>query len=202
MTYPSYAERPPKLIAGALALDFLNTVEWRGDPDRDGERLVNYGELVLWSLAAGTIDPAAARALTAQAKRDPGDAARALDLALNLRSELNVAFGFAAKGARRSPLLDGLLRALPAIGQLAHGRNGTTWATGRPPDLRLPLAPVAISAASLLVAKQRAHAKSCGDTRCGWVFLDETPRQTRVWCSMEDCGNRAKARAHYARRQS
>lgn len=201
MPNPSYAERPPKLIAGSLALDFLNTVEWRGDPGADGERLVSYGELLLWSLAAGTIDTATAKTLTAQAKRDPAGAARAFDLALTLRAELDAAFGFAGKVARQSPLLDGLLRDLAAIGHLAHRQGSTTWTTARPPDLRLPLAPVAISAASLLVAKQRAQAKSCGDARCGWVFLDETPRQTRVWCSMEDCGNRAKARAHYARRQ-
>jgi len=202
MPNPSYADRPPKLIAGALALDFLNTVEWRGDPGAEGERLVDHGELVLWSLAAGTIDAAAAKALTVQARRDPDGAARALDLALALRSELDAAFGFAAKASRRLPLLDGLLRDAPAIGHLAHRQGRSIWTTGRFPDLRLPLVPIAISAASLLVAKERAQAKSCGDARCGWVFLDETPRQTRVWCSMEDCGNRAKARAHYARRRA
>ncbi len=202
MLYPSYAERPPKLIAGSLVLDFLNTVEWRGDRTEAGERLLNYGELVLWSLAAGTIDAATAKALSAQARRDAEGAAQALGLALALRAELDAAFGFAAKPSRRLPLLDDLLRDAPAIGHLAHRQGRTIWTTGRSPDLRLPLVPIAISAASLLVAKERAQAKSCGDTRCGWVFLDETPRQTRVWCSMEGCGNRAKARAHYARRRT
>lgn len=200
MPHPSYATRPPKLIAGALALDFLNTVEWRGAPQKAGERLVNYGELAAWSHATGSIDVSTAKALTACAKRNPECAARALDLGLALRAELDAAFGFTPKASRGSPLLDGLLRDLPVIGHLAHRRGRTTWITRRPPDLRLPLVPIAVSAASLLVAEERAHAKSCGDTRCGWVFLDDTPRQTRVWCSMKDCGNRAKARAHYARR--
>lgn len=31
---PSYAETPPKLVGGALALDFVNTVEWRGTRPR------------------------------------------------------------------------------------------------------------------------------------------------------------------------
>jgi predicted RNA-binding Zn ribbon-like protein len=34
---------------------------------------------------------------------------------------------------------------------------------------------------------------------CGWLFYDETRNGTRRWCSMKDCGNRAKARRHYAK---
>ena len=44
----------------------------------------------------------------------------------------------------------------------------------------------------------------CGATYedgCGWVFLDETKNRRRRWCSMKDCGNRAKARRHYARQR-
>jgi predicted RNA-binding Zn ribbon-like protein len=35
---------------------------------------------------------------------------------------------------------------------------------------------------------------------CGLRFLDASPKRNRQWCSMARCGNRAKARAHYARR--
>ncbi len=197
MPYPSYAERPPKLIAGALALDFLNTVEWRGDAENAGERLVNYGELVIWAEAAGGIDAAAAKALKAEAKRHPESAAKTLDLACRLRAELDVEFGFVP--GKGSGLLDTLLESLDQIGHLTRRNGRAHWTAGRPADLRLPLLPVAVSAASLLVSGR--HARTCGDARCGWVFLDETPRQTRIWCQMEGCGNRAKARAHYARRR-
>jgi len=37
---------------------------------------------------------------------------------------------------------------------------------------------------------------------CGWLFLDETRNRSRRWCSMKDCGNRAKARRHYRRRRA
>jgi predicted RNA-binding Zn ribbon-like protein len=32
---------------------------------------------------------------------------------------------------------------------------------------------------------------------CGWLFVDESRNGSRRWCSMKDCGNRAKARRHY-----
>lgn len=198
MPYPSYAERPPKLIAGSLALDFLNTVEWRGDAENAGERLVDYDELVLWAEAAGGIDATTAKTLRAAAKRDPDAAAMTLDLAHRLRADLDAEFGFIP--GKSSGTLDTLLRDLDRIGRLTRRGGRAHWSAARPADLRLPLLPVAVSAASLLVSGQRAHARACGDTRCGWVFLDQTPRQTRVWCQMEGCGNRAKARAHYARR--
>ncbi|MFF4592490.1 CGNR zinc finger domain-containing protein [Amycolatopsis sp. NPDC001319] len=39
----------------------------------------------------------------------------------------------------------------------------------------------------------------CAADDCGLRFADASPRRTRQWCSMSRCGNRAKARAHYAR---
>ena len=42
----------------------------------------------------------------------------------------------------------------------------------------------------------------CGlseENECTWIFLDETKNHSRRWCSMRDCGNRAKARRHYER---
>ncbi|WP_328605988.1 ABATE domain-containing protein [Amycolatopsis sp. NBC_00345] len=41
----------------------------------------------------------------------------------------------------------------------------------------------------------------CAADDCGLRFRDASPRRTRQWCSMSRCGNRAKARAHYARAQ-
>jgi predicted RNA-binding Zn ribbon-like protein len=41
----------------------------------------------------------------------------------------------------------------------------------------------------------------CEGEGCSWLFLDTSRNRSRRWCSMEDCGNRAKARRHYERRQ-
>jgi predicted RNA-binding Zn ribbon-like protein len=41
--------------------------------------------------------------------------------------------------------------------------------------------------------------KGCPDTACGWVFYDWSKNRSATWCSMEICGNRAKARAYRER---
>ncbi|WP_031259162.1 CGNR zinc finger domain-containing protein, partial [Curtobacterium flaccumfaciens] len=40
----------------------------------------------------------------------------------------------------------------------------------------------------------------CSAEDCGLVFYDSSRGGTRRWCSMQRCGNRAKVRAHRARR--
>jgi predicted RNA-binding Zn ribbon-like protein len=43
--------------------------------------------------------------------------------------------------------------------------------------------------------------RQCADEQgCGWLFLDQSRLNNRRWCSMGDCGNRAKARRHYRRK--
>jgi predicted RNA-binding Zn ribbon-like protein len=41
--------------------------------------------------------------------------------------------------------------------------------------------------------------KVCRDQECAWAFYDHTKNRSGTWCSMELCGNRAKARAHRER---
>jgi predicted RNA-binding Zn ribbon-like protein len=41
--------------------------------------------------------------------------------------------------------------------------------------------------------------KACRDDSCAWAFYDHTKNRSGAWCSMERCGNRAKARAHRKR---
>ncbi len=78
--YGSYAQAPPKFIAGARCLDFLNTTE-----DGGVERLTSYAEFVIWSKAAGLIDAAGQRRLLALAAKQPRAAAKTLALVLKAR---------------------------------------------------------------------------------------------------------------------
>jgi len=64
-----------------------------------------------------------------------------------------------------------------------------------------PIWPVVWDAAALLSSPRHAAVHGCGDRECGWMFLDTSRGHTRRWCSMKDCGNRAKARRHYRRTQ-
>jgi predicted RNA-binding Zn ribbon-like protein len=194
---PSYAEKLPKAIAGALCLDFVNTVTWRGDPARQAERLTSYGELVLWSRLLGTLSQKTADALLAAARRVPKEAEKVRQRALALRHEIEHLFDPDLTKPAKTPVLDALTREMGRAGRLVPGKG---WqSVGATPDLNLPLLPVAVSALALATAPQQVRTRSCADPHCSWVFLDETKNQTRQWCSMGDCGNRAKARAHYAR---
>jgi len=49
-------------------------------------------------------------------------------------------------------------------------------------------------------AGEGARLRRCQNPACGLVFLDESRAASRRWCSMQRCGNRAKVRAHRARR--
>jgi predicted RNA-binding Zn ribbon-like protein len=41
--------------------------------------------------------------------------------------------------------------------------------------------------------------KACRADDCLWAYYDTAKNQSRAWCSMSSCGNRAKVRAYRAR---
>ncbi len=200
--YPSYRVARPKLVGGALCLDFVNTVEWRGATDR-AERLTNYGELLTWAEAAGALHRTARIRLEAAAKARPDAAARQLAAVIELRETLAALFSAdPPRAAPLDPLNDWLERA-PERRRIAASAAGYGWAAARADDdLALPLWPVVWSAADLLVSGGAARVRACTDRRCGWIFLDASRSRRRRWCSMEACGNRAKARRHYRKHRA
>lgn len=200
---PSYAEAPPNLIAGALGLDFVNTLDWRGDPTAPGERLLSYAELALWAMHAGALGRGEGRRLQADARRRPAEAEAVRREAIALREALAQLFG-APRAHHAAPLarVNGLLARAPARTALAGSRDGYIWSTATATPLEQPLWPVLWSAAELLTSSRLGRVRRCGDPRCGWMFLDTSRNGSRRWCAMEDCGNRAKARRHSERRRS
>jgi predicted RNA-binding Zn ribbon-like protein len=205
---PSYADKAPKLLGGTLAVDLVNTVGWRG---RRGaarqDRLFAYEELVHWARHAGAVSGTEVAGLLAAARRDPAAAAQALERAVALREAL--ARLLSSRAARRADLdvVNDLLAQAPPRTRLVAGAGQLRWSEERPRSARRarvaalmrPLWPVVWDAAALLSSPRRAQVRGCGDRECGWMFLDASRGHTRRWCSMEDCGNRAKARRHYRR---
>ncbi len=197
------------LLGGRLCLDFVNTVSGKRLL-APVERLGSYADLVGWAEQVQAVDGAGARALLERARRSPAEAARVHARALALREALFRLFVALAEG---EPLAEEDLARLDAARAeaLAHqhlvqGPGGATLAWEPPGgQLEAPLWPVVQSAVALLTQPQeRERVRLCGMTYedgCGWVFLDETKNRRRRWCSRKDCGNRAKARRHYARQQ-
>ncbi len=197
------AAGPFELSGGALCLDFVNT--W-GDRRRPGsERLHGYGDLVAFALQSGISGAAESEALRARADREAVMAAAVFAEARRLREALYRLFSARAAG-RRPPAGDlGRLNAyLPgALAGLRLERRGEGYAwrpSGSGGDLAAPLGPIVRSAAELLTSGELERVRECDGASCTWLFLDRSRNRSRRWCSMESCGNRAKARRHYRRR--
>jgi predicted RNA-binding Zn ribbon-like protein len=201
-TAPSYQKKPPKFLAGPLCLEFVNTVTWRGDPNDRGERLTSYLELLLWAVHAGILDAGASKRLLADADRRPAAADAVVRRAVELRESLASLVLGAERGAaaRAVSVLNAMLAAAPPRSAIRAYAEGYSWSEdAHDPTLDSPLHPVIWSAADLLTSGRLAHVRRCVDTRCGWVFLDTSPSGRRRWCSMKECGNRAKVRRHHRR---
>ena len=194
----------PTLLGRELSLDFVNTV----DPRHSAERrdfLPDYRALVRWGRHAGALSAGEERALLAHAPDSPA-ARRVHADALGLREALYDLFAPEdVSAARRRAALAVLNRAVARAYAMACVRpdgDGFSWAWQEADGaLDRPLWPVVRSAADLLTSDALGRVRECpGESgKCGWLFLDTTKNATRRWCSMGGCGNRAKARRHYAR---
>jgi hypothetical protein len=58
---------------------------------------------------------------------------------------------------------------------------------------------IAAAAAKVAIEGRLDRVKICPADDCRWAFYDTSRNHSRQWCSMEVCGNRAKARAHRVR---
>jgi predicted RNA-binding Zn ribbon-like protein len=61
------------------------------------------------------------------------------------------------------------------------------------------LQPIGEALANLLTQEDFTRVKACEGVACTLLFADHTRGNTRRWCSMEICGNRAKQAAHRSR---
>lgn len=62
------------------------------------------------------------------------------------------------------------------------------------------LSTIARDAVDLFDPANAGRIRECNGSDCTVVYLDTSRAATRRWCSMQRCGNRAKVRAHRARR--
>jgi predicted RNA-binding Zn ribbon-like protein len=189
---------------GKLPLDFANTNEWRTS-DHPQEMLNEYADLVDWSRHADLITEAEARTLLAEAARDPLKSAQALEKAIKLRETIYAIFSNHARGqAPRSmdlAFLNALLSEAGTRAQIASKSDGFewVWVADEGPFDRM-LWQIARSTADLLTSEDLERVGECADVHgCSWLFFDTSRNRSRRWCSMDSCGNRAKARRHYKR---
>lgn len=194
-----------KTIGGDLALDFTNTAGWRGGSGDPGV-LFDYADLVAWAEHAGILDADRHTALDTLAAGDPERADAVFHRALGVREALYRIFAAQAQGGMFDP--DDLKTINDAIADanehlhLAPDGDCLTWTWhGLEDALEQPLWIVVRSAAELLTSERLGRVRECEGDKCDWLFIDASKNHSRRWCSMADCGNRAKAKRNYARKR-
>ena len=190
--------RLPRRVAGDVVLDFANTFAGWDDPRRLGrEWLTDYHLFLRWSTHAEVLDNETAERLGRSARRSTSRARDALDDAVTLRRAVHtVALDPASPSGLRT--ISEWAREAARHGAVVATDSGPRWRLARGAGLGTPGLLLARAAEELLTGPDLRHVKACPGVGCGWLFLDRSGR--RRWCSMADCGNRAKVAAH-ARRQ-
>ncbi len=79
--------------------------------------------------------------------------------------------------------------------------NGPRFVSAGGRELDRALGRILALAATAMIDGTWARLKVCPGEHCGWAFYDHSRNGSGRWCSMSVCGGRAKARAHYRRRQ-
>jgi predicted RNA-binding Zn ribbon-like protein len=203
------------LLGGALCLDFANTVPtYLADEDSFVDHLPDYESLLAWCAQASLLDAATLARLRRAATPRPTDAERVLRDARTLRLAIYEAFAAAAHGQpadeRTLATLGRFHAAAARHERLVHHADDDTYAlesaaaaaAAAADALDVMLWPIARSAVDLLLSGRHARVRVCeaaSQETCTWLFVDESKNHSRRWCSMRDCGNRAKVRRHYER---
>ena len=186
-----------------LSLAFANNFQWH-DSDQPLESLTSYEELVAWGQGADVLTGPEAERLLQEAARRPGEAEAVLQQTTALRATIYRLFSAVAAGlppeAGDLAAFNDALSAALAQSRVVPTSEGFTWDwTAAEDALDQMLRPVVQDAADLLTSGELDRVGRCADDRCGWLFIDASRNRSRKWCSMKDCGNRAKARRHYER---
>jgi predicted RNA-binding Zn ribbon-like protein len=187
--------------AGALCLDFVNTIGDRGRPST--EQLRTPADLAAWARQSGALAAGGVKDLTGRRRRPSRHGAEVLARALAVREGLYRLFSTLAAGAAPAArdvaaLNANLAQTLPDL-RLAWRRHRFEWHWRGQDRLDAVLGPVLRSAAELLTSAEAARVRECADPACTWMFIDRSRTHRRRWCSMRTCGNRNKARRHYHR---
>ncbi|MEP3244941.1 MAG: CGNR zinc finger domain-containing protein [Sneathiella sp.] len=201
----------PIFIGDHVALDFLNT---RCAPTTiEFDWLENGKDLVLWMLQAGLIAEDQVKYCLDNFQND--ELSNAASRARELREWFrNYMFEHSPRDAPTEKLetglkhLNGILSSPVKFNYSVHveatisPKNSIQleehWIIGNATDLLLP---IARSIANLLAEIDPALVRNCEGPVCPLWFYDTTKNHRRRWCSMELCGNRAKAAAFRSRKK-
>ncbi|MEX0284716.1 MAG: CGNR zinc finger domain-containing protein [Paracoccaceae bacterium] len=186
----SYSDTPVRPVGGRLVLDFLNTADWSEACEVIDEKLTYPSDVTKWTDALGI-----SRAVTDGRAHD-------LDTLRHLRTELRDIFLSVVKGSAPEPSsvhrVNDLLKSMTNRAELIRFSK-QPWLVI---ESQLIDAILTSAKAVLIDPREISRVRMCSGPDCGWMYLDESRNQSRKWCMMQTCGNRAKARRFYANKTS
>ena len=188
--------------SGNLVLDFANTAEFHASNQPD-EHLNSYADLLSWSKSAGLLTYHEGMALLERSNKEPEAGLHVLEKVLDFRELIYRIFSTIASDERPSQVdltifNKTLIQALKNS-QIVNDEHGYSWSwQNMEASLESIMWPIARETANLLTSQEINRIGECADDRgCGYLFIDTSRNHSRRWCSMEACGNRAKAQRHY-----
>lgn len=182
--------------SGSFALDFATTATISGDPaatssasGQGTDRLHSPDDLTTWLRERFPVTVGAART------RDLFDA-------VSLRDAIGRMAVGASLGEAPAPAdidVVNLYAATPDVPpSIIGGRRQAGRSVHTVPQA---LSTIARDAVDLFSPANAGRIRVCSGDDCGMVYLDTSRAASRRWCSMQRCGNRAKVRAHRARKR-
>lgn len=191
------------LLGGRLCLDFANTVSWHDSSEKSQELLTSYEKLVNWSLHANILNKQQSLLLIKKAENQPFMAKEVLQQAIELRESIYQIFSLVSNNeiptSKDLSILNEALCNAYGMMRVVPGENKFSLEFLNCEErLDGMLPPIVQSAIDILTCeKELNRVKKCEGYPCGWLFLDTSRNRSRRWCSMADCGNRAKAMRFY-----
>ena len=170
---------PHRFVGGLLVLDVCNSVIMRHDPSRRVDRFAAVSNVETFVQAA-----MAWSAESALLTADPNRGTAPIMPLLVLREAADRHFRRIASTGQADDV--SLVELADAAAGALRSPVGLARATAR-------------SALMLVEGQDEKRLKICGN--CGWLFVDRSRNQSRIWCDMAVCGNRIKASRHYQSRR-
>lgn len=196
---PSQKEQPVfrelALIGGHPALDFLNTVKYRGEPDPQ-DKFRSLSDVIEWARIAGLLSEAEARKLSRQNKRTVA-VTRVNSEIRKFREQVRIVFERTnlrgAKYVQAVSQVEAAISALRPVATISRDSGALTMqiVVLTADDLK---ARIVASVSELLSERPNLRIKACGGSDCDWLFIDRTKAGRRQWCDTRTCGNIARVR--------
>lgn len=181
-------------------INFANTIDWRGREDSI-EYLNSYNELIDWAQRIELINQSTATELRRQAAQSPDKATKSLQRAKEFReTAYRVLYRLSLDEppeSRDVELIDAEMQQMSK--HLKLDLKMKKLKLNDEIDLDIILRLIVKDTVDLLTSDQLNRVKRCQSDECGWLFIDTSKNNSRKWCNMNSCGNRAKARRYYNR---